>query len=117
MFVRGDSIKTIRQFVITDSGIVVGERFEGVEAILSGMPREAVRNAVSVSLEGSDGPASPEDAVRPDEQPDRVLIAEDEFAIADLLERALTDEGYRVVTASNGRQGLERLAEEPCRIS
>jgi circadian clock protein KaiC len=51
---------TIREFVITDSGIVVGEPFEGVEAILSGMPREAVRNAVSVSLEGSDDPVSPE---------------------------------------------------------
>lgn len=32
---------TIRQFVITNSGIVVGEPFAGVEAILSGMPREA----------------------------------------------------------------------------
>jgi hypothetical protein len=32
---------TIRQFVITDRGIVVGEPFEGVEAILSGMPRAA----------------------------------------------------------------------------
>jgi CheY-like chemotaxis protein len=42
-----------------------------------------------------------------------VLIVEDEFAIADLLEMALTDEGYRVVLAANGRQGLERLAEGP----
>ena len=42
-----------------------------------------------------------------------VLIVEDEFAIADLLEMALTDEGYRVLHAANGRQGLERLAEEP----
>lgn len=42
-----------------------------------------------------------------------VLIVEDEFAIADLLNMALTDEGYRVLHAANGRQGLERLAEEP----
>ena len=42
-----------------------------------------------------------------------VLIVEDEFAIADLLEMVLTDEGYRVLTAANGRQGLERLAEGP----
>ena len=42
-----------------------------------------------------------------------VLIVEDEFAIADLLEMALTDEGYRVLTAANGRQGLERLAIGP----
>ncbi len=42
-----------------------------------------------------------------------VLIVEDEFAIADLLEMALIDEGYRVLTAANGRQGLARLAEGP----
>jgi CheY-like chemotaxis protein len=42
-----------------------------------------------------------------------VLIVEDEFAIADLLEMALTDEGYRVLHAANGRQGLERLADGP----
>jgi circadian clock protein KaiC len=51
---------TIRQFVITDRGIVVGEPFEGVEAILSGMPREAARNAALVSSGGSNGP-TPED--------------------------------------------------------
>lgn len=43
--------------------------------------------------------------------PATVLIVEDEFAIADLLEMALTDEGYHVVKAANGRQGLQRLAE------
>jgi CheY-like chemotaxis protein len=42
-----------------------------------------------------------------------VLIVEDEFAIADLLELVLTDHGYTVVLAGNGRQGLERLAEGP----
>ena len=42
-----------------------------------------------------------------------VLIVEDEFAIAGLLEMVLTDEGHRVLTAANGRQGLERLAEGP----
>ena len=43
-----------------------------------------------------------------------VLIVEDEFAIAELLEIVLIDEGYRVLTATNGRQGLQRLAEDPC---
>ena len=42
-----------------------------------------------------------------------VLIVEDEFAITDLLEILLVDEGYRVLTATNGRQGLQRLAEGP----
>lgn len=42
-----------------------------------------------------------------------VLIVEDEFAIAELLSMALTDGGYRVVLAANGRQALERLNEGP----
>ena len=45
--------------------------------------------------------------------PATVLIVEDEFAIADLLEMILTDQGYNVVLADNGRQGLDRLAEGP----
>jgi CheY-like chemotaxis protein len=40
-----------------------------------------------------------------------VLIVEDEFVIADLLEMALTDEGYCVLLAANGREGLELLAD------
>ena len=42
-----------------------------------------------------------------------VLIVEDEFAIAELLSMVLTDGGYRVVLAANGRQALERLNEGP----
>lgn len=42
-----------------------------------------------------------------------ILAVDDEFGIPELIEFALQDEGYRVVTATNGRQGLERLAEEP----
>lgn len=45
--------------------------------------------------------------------PATVLIVEDEFAIADLLKMVFADEGYRVLLAGNGRQGLERLAEGP----
>lgn len=42
-----------------------------------------------------------------------VLVVDDEFGVADVLAAILEDAGYRVVTASNGRQGLARLAEEP----
>jgi CheY-like chemotaxis protein len=41
-----------------------------------------------------------------------VLIVEDEPLIAMALEAALEDENYRVLTAANGKQGLERLSEE-----
>ena len=40
-----------------------------------------------------------------------VLLVDDEHAILDALSGILEDEGFRVVTASNGRDGLARLAE------
>lgn len=40
-----------------------------------------------------------------------VLVIDDEFGIAEVIEMALEDEGHRVVAAVNGEQGLERLAE------
>ncbi len=41
-----------------------------------------------------------------------VLVVDDEFGIVTLLRDVLEDEGYRVLTASNGRQALDRIAEE-----
>jgi CheY-like chemotaxis protein len=40
-----------------------------------------------------------------------VLVVDDEFVIADLLETILTDEGYRVLTACNGKQALAKMAD------
>ena len=42
-----------------------------------------------------------------------VLVVDDEFGVADLLDAILEDEGHRVLKAANGRQGLETLAKEP----
>ena len=42
-----------------------------------------------------------------------VLVVDDEFGVAEVLEAVLQDEGYRVVTAINGRQGLDRALENP----
>ena len=41
-----------------------------------------------------------------------VLVVDDEFGIAELFEAVLTDEGYRVLSATNGKYGLEVLAQE-----
>jgi CheY-like chemotaxis protein len=41
-----------------------------------------------------------------------ILIVDDEHAILLALEMVLTDEGYSVRTALNGKQALERLAEQ-----
>jgi DNA-binding NtrC family response regulator len=39
-----------------------------------------------------------------------ILVVDDEYGIGELLEAILSDEGYRVITAINGRQALEQLA-------
>lgn len=40
---------TIREFAINDAGILVGQPFEGVEAVLSGMAREAARSGAAAA--------------------------------------------------------------------
>jgi hypothetical protein len=55
---------TIREFAITDTGIVVGDRFEGVEAVLSGMAREVARSAAADPSENSNGGSPGDDTLR-----------------------------------------------------
>ena len=40
-----------------------------------------------------------------------ILVVEDEFGIAEVLASVLSDAGHNVLTAINGRHGLERLKE------
>jgi CheY-like chemotaxis protein len=42
-----------------------------------------------------------------------ILVVDDEFSVAEVLQSILTDAGHEVVTAINGRQGLERLSQRP----
>ncbi len=44
---------TIREFEITDAGIAIGQPFVGVEAVLSGMPREAMKDVPPVASNDS----------------------------------------------------------------
>lgn len=56
---------TIREFKITDAGIVIGQPFAGVEAVLSGMAREAAtRKRLVVASKGDDA-APPADNTTP----------------------------------------------------
>ena len=41
-----------------------------------------------------------------------ILVVDDEFGILALLDAVLEDEGYRVVTAANGRAALDWMAGE-----
>jgi two-component system response regulator MprA len=43
----------------------------------------------------------------------KVLVVDDEPAVRDALERALRSSGYGVATASDGLEGLDRMAAEP----
>jgi len=40
-----------------------------------------------------------------------ILVVDDEFGAIEVVSAALEDEGFRVLSAANGRHGLERLAE------
>jgi CheY-like chemotaxis protein len=40
-----------------------------------------------------------------------ILVVDDEFGLAEAVCAVLSDEGYRVLNAVNGRQGLDKLAE------
>jgi len=40
-----------------------------------------------------------------------ILVVDDEYAIVDALQALLEDEGYTVISASDGREALERLRE------
>jgi two-component system response regulator VicR len=42
-----------------------------------------------------------------------ILVVDDEFSVAEVIQSALDDSGHEVVMAVNGRQGLERLSERP----
>jgi CheY-like chemotaxis protein len=42
-----------------------------------------------------------------------IVIVDDEFALADVLTATLSDIGFHVVSASNGKRGLEVMAEHP----
>ena len=40
-----------------------------------------------------------------------ILVVDDEFSVAEVLQSVLADAGHEVVTAVNGRQGLELLSK------
>jgi|SRR6478609_738237 len=45
--------------------------------------------------------------------PHNVLVVEDEYASLEVLALLLRGEGFRLFTAGNGQEALERLAEAP----
>jgi circadian clock protein KaiC len=56
---------TIREFEITDTGIIIGKPFEGVEAVLSGIARETARQADAAATAESDRLSGAADTLQP----------------------------------------------------
>jgi two-component system response regulator FlrC len=52
--------------------------------------------------------AEPSHDERPRTKPWRILVAEDDALLADTIEEFLTEEGFSVIAAVDGRQALER---------
>ena len=92
--------------------MVVGDPFEGVEAVLSGDACQRAARAATVIHPKTAVRSRPPIAPVSPMSNEMLLIVEDEVAMAELLEMAL-DGGYRIMTAANGRRGLQRLAQEP----
>ena len=42
---------------------------------------------------------------------DRVLVVDDEEFMRNLLQRALAEAGYNVVTAANGKEALDKVSQ------
>jgi two-component system cell cycle sensor histidine kinase/response regulator CckA len=55
-------------------------------------------------------------AVRPEPAARTVLMVEDEDTLRTVVDRILSEEGYRVLTAASGEEALELAAREPGRI-
>jgi DNA-binding response OmpR family regulator len=52
-------------------------------------------------------------AATSERQPDTILVVEDEAEISEVIATALEDDGYRVLTARDGRDALELVQQEP----
>lgn len=62
---------------------------------------------------GHPRPATMSPPSAPEPRPPDVLIIEDDDDMARIVEHRLRREGYDVIRASNGREGLERLSRAP----
>ncbi len=92
----------VREFIIGSRGIDLAESYDSAQMLLVGS-----------IVEPSAGDPLP---LPPDREAERnamrtVLVVDDEFGVAEVIEAILEEDGYRVLTAVNGRQGLARLAE------
>jgi PAS domain S-box-containing protein len=121
-------VSTTRKFGGTGLGLAITKHFcqmLGGSIDVKSTPDEGstFRVVLPVDLESHDvEPSSPTPQFAPDASAsaasDIVLVIEDDDSARDLLGRTLRGEGYRVVTATNGHEGLHLARElEPLAIT
>jgi len=118
-FTQADA-STTRQFGGTGLGLAITKSFcemLGGEIAASSRPGEGSEFTVRLPAEVAQPEAEPETSLRPAAAPradaTTVLVVDDDPAARDLMKRFLNREGFRVVTAASGPEGLERAREEP----
>jgi CheY-like chemotaxis protein/anti-sigma regulatory factor (Ser/Thr protein kinase) len=124
-FTQGDS-STTRRFGGTGLGLAISRRFcrlMGGDITVTSQPGQGSRFVVDLPVEQSgEQPATPLPTAASNEPPpgprETILVIDDDPQVLDMIERRLSKEGYHVVTAGGGVEGL-RLARElkPCAIT
>jgi two-component system chemotaxis sensor kinase CheA len=117
--VRVDALRGEREGIVKPLGPLlarvpgyVGATFldDGSIALIAD-GRHIVRRSTSIAAPALDvAPAAP---VRTAEAAPKVLVVDDQFTVRELQRTILTSAGYTVLTARDGREALEQLAQEP----
>jgi signal transduction histidine kinase/CheY-like chemotaxis protein/HAMP domain-containing protein len=122
-FTQADS-STTRKYGGTGLGLAITDRLcrmMGGSITVSSEPGRGTTFAVRLPAEGAVPPAEDDAVVATDTdeqaasrvkpRTNRVLVIDDDATVRDLMRRALSREGFDVVTAADGEEGLE-LARE-----
>ena len=120
-FTQADE-STSRKYGGTGLGLVISRKFchlMGGDITVTSRPGQGScftvrlpREVRPLATPAAEAPAAPAPAPsRPDPRASLVLVIDDDPDVRDLLQRALTKDGFRVQTASDGPQGL-RLARQ-----
>ncbi len=111
-----ENVRLIPVFVVADTGSVNGElktlaNFKGV--VQRPLQAQDITSKIQAALEGKShqGEQAPKAATSSREGPIRVLSVDDSSVVRKLVTMILTAEGFKVTTASDGVDGINKAKE------